>query len=47
MIFEKTYLLELSRDFFREIILLTIKDEYEKKMRLIAELSFFKSHDML
>lgn len=41
-VIEEAYLLEIEREFFREIILLTIKDEYEKKMRLIAELPFFK-----
>jgi hypothetical protein len=39
---EDLLMLELSREFFREIILNTIKDEYERKMRLISELPFFK-----
>lgn len=42
IIAEDACMLELSREFFKEIILLTIKDEYEKKMRLIAEISFFR-----
>lgn len=42
VIAEDAYVLELSREFFKEIILMTIKDEYEKKMRLIAEISFLR-----
>lgn len=39
---ENLFMLELSREYFREIILTTIKDEYERKMRLLSELPLFK-----
>lgn len=39
---EDILLLELSREYFREIILDTIKDEYERKMRILADLPLFK-----
>ena len=44
---EDLLVLELSREFFREIILATIKDEYERKMRLLSEISLFKEHELL
>jgi hypothetical protein len=39
---QDAHLLELSREFYQEIILMTIKDEYEKKMRLISEINFLR-----
>lgn len=45
---QDAHLLELSREFYQEIILMTIKDEYEKKMRLISEINFFRvSHSSI
>ena len=39
---EELIVLELSRDYFKEVILLTIKDEYERKIKLLSELPLFK-----
>lgn len=39
---EDILLFELSREYFREIILENIKDEYERKMRILADLPLFK-----
>lgn len=39
---EDILLFELSREYFREIIMETIKDEHEKKMRILADLPLFK-----
>jgi len=38
--------LELSRDFFKEILRNVISEEFEKKLRLLSELEFFKNHEI-
>jgi CRP-like cAMP-binding protein len=44
---EELTVLELSRDYFKEVILLTIKDEYERKIKLLSELPLFKAHEFM